>query len=125
MPEICSGAWPGSANARYVISWCCARWRMRCHVRSLPPLSSGSSRSDFNQRMRIGEYLYPFVVDECPMPELQIQEAPDAIAAVSPAGGVIPQEGVDCLGIDDPALARAAVEEHVARDCVPSASGPP
>src|SRR3712207_7675552 len=33
------------------MSWRRARWRIRCHVRSLPPLSSGSSRLAFSQRM--------------------------------------------------------------------------
>src|SRR5207249_9217907 len=101
-----------------------ARWRIRCHVRSLPPLSSGSNRSVFNHRMRMGQRLYPFVVDERAVPELEVQEAPDSVAAFGAALGVIAQQAIDGRGIDDAALARARIEEHVARDAVPAATGP-
>src|SRR6476620_9991065 len=80
---------PGSANARYVIWWRRARWRSRCQVRSLPPVSSGGSRSDFSHRMRMGQRLHSFVVDVGAVPELEVQQAPDSIAAVGAALRVI------------------------------------
>src|SRR5688500_6973678 len=98
-----------------------ARWRIRCHVRSRPPLSSGSSRSDFSQRIRmsgrsggLGERLDAVAVDERAIPELQVHEGPDAIAAFGAAGGVIAQHPVDGGRLEDAALARAAIEQDVA-----------
>src|SRR5438046_2559803 len=74
--------------------------------------------------MRMGQRLYSFVVDERAVPELEVQEAPDSVAAFGAALGVIAQQAIDGRGIDDAALARARVEEHVARDAVPAAARP-
>src|SRR3954470_6580138 len=124
MPSTSAAGCPGSRNARYVIAWRRARWRMRCHVRSFPPLSSGSSRSDFSHRMRMGQRLNPFLIDERAVPQLEVEQAPDAIAAFGAAGRVIGEQAVDRLRIENSPLARAAVEEHVARDAVPAAARP-
>src|SRR3954471_6573473 len=104
MPSTSAAGWPGSLNARYVISWWRARWRMRCHVRSLPPLSSGSSRSDFSQSMRIGERLNSFLIDERAVPELEVEEAPETIAGVGASGGMVDEQAFDGCRIDQPAL---------------------
>src|SRR5204863_5498524 len=58
------------------------------------------------------------------MPELEVQEAPDAIAAVRASLGVMAQQAIDRLRIDEAALDRTAVEQHVARNRVPYASRP-
>jgi hypothetical protein len=49
--------------------------------------------------------LNPFLVDERAVPELEVQQAPDAIAAFGPAGRVIGQQPFDGRRIDDPPLA--------------------
>src|SRR6266446_10312311 len=105
MPSTLAAGVSGSAKARYVISWRCARWRIRCHVRSLPPLSSGSSRSDFSHRMRMGKRLNSFVVDERAVPQFEVDEAPEAIAAVGGAGRVRAQQRVHGVRLEKPALA--------------------
>src|SRR3954470_11953013 len=109
MPSTSAAGCPGSRNARYVIAWRRARWRMRCHVRSFPPLSSGSSRSDFSHRMRMGERLNPFLIDEGAMPEFEVEETPQTVAAFRAAGGVVAQETIDGWWIDESALARTAI----------------
>src|SRR3954451_22070231 len=106
------------------MSWRRARWRMRCHVRSLPPLSSGSSRSDLSQRMRMRKDLNALLVDERPIPEFEVEEAPQAIGAGSAAGRVVVKKRVDSGRIDDAALARSSIEQDVAQDGVPRAAGP-
>src|SRR5262245_52184690 len=118
MPAASSVGWSGSANERYVISWRRARCRIRCHVRSLPPLSSGSSRSDFSHNIRMGEGLDSFAIDERAVPELEVEERPQPVAAVGAAGRMTTQERVHRGRIDDAALARAAIEEDVAHDPV-------
>src|SRR3954468_11356057 len=102
------------------MSWRFAKWRIKCHVRSFPPLSSGSSRSDFSQRMRIGECLNTFLVDECAVPELEVQQAPETVTGVGAAGCVIVEETLDCRAIHEPSLAGSAIEQHVSHDAVPS-----
>src|SRR5258708_33602086 len=92
-----------------------ARCRIRCQVRSRPPLSSGRRRSDLSQRMRMvasgrarqapGKRLDTVVVDECPIPELEVQQAPDPIARVDLGTRVIAKQTIDGRWIDDPALA--------------------
>jgi hypothetical protein len=74
--------------------------------------------------MRMGEGLYSFVVDERPVPELEIHQAPDPIAAVGDAPGVVAQELIDGAGIDESPLARTAIEQDIARHTVPSAAHP-
>src|SRR5262245_48522348 len=118
MPSTCAAGVPGAANARYVMSWRRARWRIRCQVRSLPPLSSGSSRSDFSHRMRMRKRLNSFAIDEGAVPQLEVDEAPEAVAAVDRAGGVRAQKLVDGARLEDAALARAAIEQDVARHAV-------
>src|SRR3954462_650513 len=105
MPSTSAAGCPGSRNARYVIAWRRARWRMRCHVRSFPPLSSGSSRSDFSHRMRMGERLDSFLVDKGAVPEFEVEQAPQAVAAFRAARRVVDEQSIDGLGIDQPALA--------------------
>src|SRR5215471_19625920 len=97
---------------------------MRFHVRSLPPLSSGSSRSDFSQSMRMGKRLNPFLIDERSVPELEVEEAPEAISAVGVTQSVIAQQPIDRMDLNKPAFTGAAIEEDLARDAVPAAFHP-
>src|SRR4051812_40224509 len=97
---------------------------MRCQVRSFPPLSSGSSRSDFSHRMRMGERLNPFLIDEGAMPEFEVEETPQTVTAFRAAGGVVAQETIDGWWIDESALARTAIEEDIANDAVPAGARP-
>src|SRR5215471_1352724 len=97
---------------------------MRFHVRSLPPLSSGSSRSDFSHRIRMGKRLNPFLIDERAVPEFEVEEAPEAITAVGVTVRVIAQQLIDRSDLEKPPFAGAAVEEHLAYDAVPVAFHP-
>src|SRR5579872_5064182 len=130
IPAMCSAGSSGSAKATYVISWRRRRWRMRCHVRSFPPLSSGSSRSAFSQRIRMGygmrrrQMLHAAAVDECAVPKFEIEEAPDAIARVGASGGMVREQVVDRRGIDHAALAGPPVEQDFPRHVVPAAAHP-
>jgi hypothetical protein len=51
--------------------------------------------------------LNPLVVDERAVPQLEVEETPDPIAAVGTAVGVIAKQSIDGRWIDDPAVARA------------------
>src|SRR5438034_895241 len=84
--------------------------------------TAGSSRSDFSHRMRMGKRLNSFVVDERAVPQFEVDEAPEAIAAVGGAGRVRAQQRVDGVRLEKPALARAAIEQDLARDAVPRAA---
>src|SRR5438270_1270701 len=118
MPSVAPCASFGPANARYVISCRRAKWRSRFHVRSLPPLSSGSRRSDFSHRMRIvvsrgtlhtaivqggnvGKGLHALPIDERAVPQLQVEKRPDALASVGAAGGVVGEQVMDGLRLDE------------------------
>ena len=122
-----------------------ARWRIRCHVRSLPPLSSGSSRPAFSQRIFTLAISYAVACSRSagveagpkagsvwtPSPSmkvryqssrlsrLQIASPPSAAPA---AWAAISRSTADRL--DDAALTAARVEQHVARDGAPLAAHP-
>src|SRR5215471_19117876 len=109
MPETAESRWiPSSENDRYVTSCRLARWRSKCHVRRRPPLSSGSSRSDLSHRIFTRtsqtQHLDPFFVDERTEPELEVEQAPDAVGAVHAAGRVIAEQAFDATWIDNAAL---------------------
>ena len=132
--------------------WCRrARWRIRCHVRSLPPLSSGRSRPALSQRIfmvcqsvparlptgsgrRVAAYaaaddgaaevLHAVAVNPGAVPEFEIEKAPEHVAALGAAGRVIVEQPRDLHGVEQPALARAPIEQHVADDAVPGSARP-
>src|ERR1041385_7282394 len=102
------------------MSWRFARWRIRCHVRRRPPLSSGRSRSDLSHRIRIGVHclgrrqdLHSLLIDEGAEPELEIEQAPETVGAVDAAARVIAQQLLDGPWISDAAFAGPAIEQHV------------
>ena len=67
----------------------------------------GSGSSGF------GQPLDTVAVDEGPVPELQVHERPDAIAAFGAAGGVVAQQLIDRGRVDDAALTGTAVEQLI------------
>src|SRR5207244_12048824 len=88
------------------------------------PLSSGSSRSDFSQRIRMGKRLHSLSVDKRAMPQLEVDERPDAITALGGSGGVRAQQRVDRVRLEDAALAGAAGQGDGAHGGVPRAARP-
>src|SRR5262249_7642463 len=104
--------------------------------RSLPPLSSGSNRSDLSHRIFMvdraphgttrwsGQGLDTLSVDQCSIPELEIEEAPDAIPSVGPASCMVGEETVDPGRIDQSSFARAAIEQHISRHAHPCVTRP-
>src|SRR3954467_6091296 len=122
---------------------------MTCHVRSLPPLSSGSSRFALSQRMFMtaispgraapgtscrrpqasrfgrnrqplaGQSLHALSVDVRAVPELEIEETPEGIATRGLAGGVRIEKPFDGCRLDDAALTASGVEQYVPRHVPP------
>src|SRR5207253_8141896 len=63
-------------------------------------------------------------VDERAVPELQVHERPDGVPAVDGPVAMPVEHPFDCSWIDQAALARAAIEQHVAHDGLPAAARP-
>src|SRR4051812_22304588 len=68
--------------------------------------------------------LHAFTVDEGAIPEFEIGQRPDGVAAIGAAVAVRVEQLFDGAGVDDAALARGAIEQHVADDAVPGAARP-
>src|SRR5262252_7871103 len=71
-----------------------------------------------------GERLHALPVDERSVPELEVEEAPDAIAAIGGAGRMLAEQRLDGAWIGEAPFTGAPVEQDLGRDRVPCAAGP-
>src|SRR5688572_23561381 len=76
------------------------------------------------RRARLRQRLDAVAIDERPIPELEVEECPDGVAAATETCTMVVEQLLDGARIDDAALARPRVEQNLARDAVPAAANP-
>ncbi len=85
--------------------------------------SRGIGAAGFRQA-RPRQHLYTLSIDEGPVPQLQVQQAPEDVAALCPARHVVVDQGGHRRAIEEAALAAPAIEEDVAQHLLPSLARP-
>src|SRR5688500_18693842 len=73
----------------------------------------------------VGKRLNAVAVDERAVPEFQVHERPDGVAAGPPPGTVLVEQRLDSRRVDQSALAGAPIEQDLARHVAPAAADPP